>query len=193
MEAPDFTDYYAILEVGQRATPEEIESKFRHLARRFHPDNQATGDRSRFDLVLEAHRTLADPAKRSRYEEDFRQQLGIPDEPGADEAETSADGHEDISKTAGIERDVDIQNRLLTILYVKRRRDVREPGIGDAELERMSGCPPEHLEFHLWYMKEKGWIARSEDGRLVITIDGVDRATQVHRSEAPPRLITDET
>jgi hypothetical protein len=37
-------------------------------------------------------------------------------------------------------------------------------------------CPAEHLQFHIWYLKEKGWIRRTENGMLAITIEGVDRA-----------------
>jgi hypothetical protein len=54
----------------------------------------------------------------------------------------------------------------LSILYVKRRQDINDPGIGEHGLERVSGCPREHLEFHLWYLKAKGWIARLENGTL---------------------------
>src|SRR6185436_1617959 len=50
------------------------------------------------------------------------------------------------------------QEKLLSLLYVKRRREVNNHGIGDSEIERLLGCPSEHLEFHLWYMKAKGWI-----------------------------------
>jgi hypothetical protein len=91
------------------------------------------------------------------------------------------------------DRDVDIQDNLLSMLYVQRRRNIREPGLGDAELERLSGCPAEHLEFHLWYLKAKGWISRSEDGLLAITIDGVDRANIVHQERRARKFITDQT
>jgi len=56
----------------------------------------------------------------------------------------------DASDGKGIERDVDVQNRLLSILYVKRRQNVSDPDIGNLELERLLGCPAEHLEFHIW-------------------------------------------
>jgi hypothetical protein len=90
----------------------------------------------------------------------------------------------------GIERDVVIQDRLLSILYVKRRQDINDPGIGDSELERVSGCPREHLEFHLWYLKAKGWIERLENGMFAITVEGVDRANSEHGREGTTRLLT---
>jgi curved DNA-binding protein CbpA len=193
MYAGDFVDYYEILEVGPNASSDAIERQFRILARRYHPDNQASGDRSLFDLILEAHGTLRDPSKRSRYDLDYQHQLSArwsaSDSGGGDGSEGDGDAEADKSdETYGIDRDSDIQNRLLTMLYIRRRTNVREPGIGDAELERLSGCTPEHLDFHLWYLKEKGWISRGEDGLLAITIDGVDRATQVHQ-----KMITDQS
>ena len=85
-----------------------------------------------------------------------------------------------------------IQNKLLSILYVKRRQDINDPGIGAAELERLSDCPREHLEFHLWYLKAKGWIGREENGMLAITVEGVDRCNSTQRSETAPKQLTHE-
>jgi hypothetical protein len=62
--------------------------------------------------------------------------------------------------TGGLRAGIDIQNKLLSLLYVKCRQNFREPGIGDAELERLSGCPAEHLEFHLWCLKGKAGSER---------------------------------
>ncbi|RUW18389.1 J domain-containing protein, partial [Mesorhizobium sp. M4B.F.Ca.ET.013.02.1.1] len=91
---------------------------------------------------------------------------------------------EEASNTKGLERDVVIQAKLLALLYVRRRQDVNNPGIGDDELERLSGCPREHLDFHLWYLKAKSWIARTENGTFAITVEGIDRANSEHRREA---------
>ncbi|MER9455181.1 J domain-containing protein, partial [Mesorhizobium sp. M0478] len=68
--------------------------------------------------------------------------------------------------------------------------DVGNPGIGDVEIERLLGCPPEHLEFHLWYMKAKGWIARIENGTIAITVEGVDRADSELRRDTSTRLLS---
>jgi hypothetical protein len=54
----------------------------------------------------------------------------------------------------------------------------------------LSGCPREHLEFHLWYLKAKGWIGRLENGMLAITVEGVDRTNSEHRHEATTKLLT---
>ena len=60
------------------------------------------------------------------------------------------------------------------------------------DLERLSGCPREHLEFHLWYLKEKGWMGRLEDGTLAITVEGVDRANSEHHRKTTTKLLMDQ-
>jgi curved DNA-binding protein CbpA len=182
MKASEFVDYYEILEISPNANSGTIERMFRYLAQRYHPDNRDTGDRLRFDLVMEAHETLRNPEKRAQYDiqhkdnSSFRWRL----------AEEASDGK-------GIERDVDIQNRLLSILYAKRRQDARDPSIGDIELERWLGCSAEHLEFHLWYQREKGWIARTETGTIAITVEGVDRASSDFHRRNSKKLLTDQS
>jgi curved DNA-binding protein CbpA len=182
MEASPFTDYYEILQLSPNANSETMERIFRYFAQRYHPDNQNTGDPARFSEIMQAHDTLKDPVKRAQYDiqhknhSQFRWKLA-----------------EEASDSKGIERDVDIQDKLLSILYVKRRQNIRDPGIGNADLQRLSGCPSEHLEFHLWYLKEKGWIGRLEDGTLAITVEGVDRAnSEHHRRETNTKFLTDQ-
>ena len=100
---------------------------------------------------------------------------------------------EEASDSKGIGRDVDIQNKLLSILYVKRRQNIRDPGIGNLGLERLLDCPAEHLEFHLWYLKEKGWIGVTESGMFAITAEGVDHANSEHHRQTTKRLLTDQS
>jgi hypothetical protein len=54
----------------------------------------------------------------------------------------------------------------------------------------LSGCPREHLGFHLWYLKAKGWIGRLENGTLAITVEGVDRTNSERRHETTTKLLT---
>ncbi len=74
---------------------------------------------------------------------------------------------------------------------MKRRRDINNPGIGNLDLERLSGCQREHLEFHLWYLKEKGWIGRLENGLIAITANGIDRVSSGSQREFAQKLLTD--
>jgi curved DNA-binding protein CbpA len=174
-----FTDYYEILEISPNANSETIERVFRYLAMRYHPDSKETGDLDRFSEIVEAHDALKDPVKRAQYDIQYKDHLGSRWKLVAE-----------ASNNKSIGQDVVIQEKLLSILYVKRRQEVNDPGIGDQELERLSGCPREHLEFHLWYLKAKGWIARLENGMLAITVDGVDRTNSAHRDETTTKFLT---
>ena len=58
MENSNFVDYYELLEISPNANSETIERMFRYFAQRYHPDNQDTGDRVRFDVIMEAHDVL---------------------------------------------------------------------------------------------------------------------------------------
>jgi len=44
MEREGFIDYYEILQLNQRADQETMDRVYRFLAKRYHPDNQNTGD-----------------------------------------------------------------------------------------------------------------------------------------------------
>jgi curved DNA-binding protein CbpA len=182
METSTFTDYYEILEISPNANSETIDRIFRYLAQRYHPDNQDTGNRLHFDEILRADTTLKDPVKRARYDIEHKNQSGIRWKLA-----------EQASDSKGIARDGDIQDKLLSLLYVKRRRDTNDPGVGSVDLERLSGCPRVHLDFHLWYLKEKGWIRRLEDGLLAITVEGVDRTNSERRRETASKLLSDYT
>ena len=164
-----FSDLYELLEISPNANSETIERIFRHFAKRYHPDNPETGDVDRFNEIVEAHNTLRDPVKRAEYDVQYRSY-----------SQLHRETVEEASDSKVLDRDAAIQDKLLALLYVRRRRDVNNPGIGDSELETLSGCPAEHLDFHLWYLKAKGWIAKTENGTYAITVEGVDRASGGH-------------
>src|ERR1700759_3122255 len=105
-----FTDYYEILEISPNATLETIDRMFRYLARRYHPDNQDSGDVRRFSEILDAHTALKDPVKRAEYDIQHKNHMQF----GRKLAEEARD-------RKGTERDVDIQDKLVSGFYVKRR------------------------------------------------------------------------
>ncbi len=67
---PQTKDYYEVLGVSRSASAKEIQSAFRKLARKLHPDVNP-GDQAaerRFKEVSEAHDVLSDPEKRKMYD-----------------------------------------------------------------------------------------------------------------------------
>jgi curved DNA-binding protein len=60
------------------------------------------------------------------------------------------------------------------MLYTARRHDAEKAGVGVYQIEKLLGVPEKHLEFHIWYLREKGWIQREESGGFAITASGVD-------------------
>ena len=181
MEANSFVDYYKIMGVRPDIGPDDLGRRFHRLAKRYHPDNPQTGNRERFDLLVEAHNLLKDAGKRAQYDILYKQVVG----------DTLADHKPNGGDTVG--QDVDIQSRLLSVFYNKRRHNIREPGVPEFELERIFGCKIEALEFHLWYLKAKRWIERLENGMFSITVEGIDHINSEHNRKTTTMLLMDRS
>src|SRR3974390_1802279 len=124
MEASKFIDYYELLEISPNANSGTIERMFRYFAQRYHPDNKETNDRRRFDLVLEAHSVLGNAENRTKYDIDYKAH-----------SEVRWEIAEEVSNSNGIDRDAAIQNKMLAILYARRRQNIKDPGLGNVEFE----------------------------------------------------------
>ena len=66
-----FIDYYKVLGIDKTASPKDIKSAYRKLARKFHPDlNPNDKDANKnFQQINEANEVLSDPEKRKKYDE----------------------------------------------------------------------------------------------------------------------------
>jgi curved DNA-binding protein len=158
-----FIDYYEILQLSQRADQETIERVYRLLAKRYHPDNENTGDAEKFDALVKAYRALSDPERRAGYDVTF--EAGSPHQWNI---------FSPASPSEGAEEDRKIYQAILAMLYTARRRDAGNAGVGIFQMEKLLGVPEKYLEFHIWYLREKGWIQRVENGGFAITVSGVD-------------------
>ena len=174
-----FEDLYEALQVSPNADTETIGRVFRHLAKRYHPDNLSSGDADHFQRLLEAYRVLSDPEQRAAYDVRYQERRAL------------QEGvlHE-VSSGGSYEEDRQIRERLLSLLYTQRRRDVRDPAMGNYELEKLLSCPPEYLDFHFWFLKEKGLVERTDRG-YAITALGVEEAQAANSLFTRDRLIAE--
>ena len=59
--------YFTILEISSNATPDEVHSAYRRLAKAFHPDRYEGGSEP-FQRIQEAYSVLGNPVRRKAYE-----------------------------------------------------------------------------------------------------------------------------
>lgn len=157
-------DYYEILQVSPRADQETIERVFRHLAKRYHPDNQDSGNAEKFAELVAANDVLSDPAERASYDVSYER---------VRQSRWRIFGQD--SATTEIANDSRVRLAILSLLYVARRNNILEPGVGIIELEKMLSVPSGILEFQMWYLRENGWVERLTSGHFAITAPGVDK------------------
>jgi curved DNA-binding protein len=169
-----FVDYYEALQISPNADQETVHRVYRVQAQRFHPDNQETGDAAAFRSIAEAYEILSDPQKRADY--DMQHRNSRPQarrEPLAgNPASTLADEHRK-------------RHEILTILYRKRLAQPDQPAMGLRDLLDLLGMAREQLEFSLWYLKEGGYLLRTDSARHSITHKGVEliETLALHRDQ----------
>jgi curved DNA-binding protein CbpA len=164
--------------LSQRADQETIERVYRLLAKRYHPDNKNTGNAQKFDELVKAYRALSDPERRSDYDAKYE---------AGNSHQWKNFPHAALSE--GTEDDRKIYQAILSMLYTARRRDAGNAGVGIFQMEKLLGVPEKYLEFHIWYLREKGWIQRVENGGFAITVSGVDAVIQDDSSLKKDRLL----
>lgn len=167
-------DFYEVLQISPNADPDTIHRVYRLLAQRFHPDNQETGDSSRFREITEAYQVLCDPESRAkfdvRHQQVRKERLRIV---------THANGAKPHST---FEVEQLIRLTVLEALYTDRRVNPGSQGIFDLDLEGLTGQSRDHLEFTFWYLISKSLIKRGDSSRLLITAAGVDYLEEHYES-----------
>jgi hypothetical protein len=75
----------------------------------------------------------------------------------------------------GIEAEANRRLGVLCLLYNRRRSTPDHPSLSLLELETMTSFPREHLEFTIWYLKEKGFLRIDQTSSdYTITSEGID-------------------
>ena len=172
-----FIDYYDLMQVSPNAEEETIQQMFRHLAKKWHPD-RGQSDPERFKLLVEAHKILTNSERRAAY--DLRYQKFW---------DSKWNLAADASNNRVFVDDGEVREGLLSLYYVQRRSKMNDPGLGELEVARLMRIPIHLIEFHIWYLKEKGWIERLENGQFALTALGVDEVEKNRLQLNPDRLL----
>jgi len=156
-------DYYEVLQISPKADNETIHRVYHYLALRYHPDNQETGNTELFRQISEAHQVLSDPRRRATHDVD-RSTRNL----------TRFRIFDSWQSSRGVEAEKRKRHGIMGLLYAKRLADVQHPSMSLHELEEMLECAREHLEFSLWFLREKKLVSRSDNNRFEITCGGVE-------------------
>lgn len=156
-------DHYEILQLSSQADPDTIHRVYRILAQRYHPDNKETGREDLFRGLQQAYTVLSNPELRAAYDirraAAYAYRLKIFSRP---------------ADTEGIEGEKRKRRGVLMVLYTQRMSDPEHPGVVMGHLEELLGTPREHLEFPLWFLRELGYLTRTDNGRYSITVKGAE-------------------
>jgi curved DNA-binding protein len=182
-EPDDFIDHYEILHVTPQCDATALEAAYRFYAKMYHPDHVDTADVEKFNEVIAAYRTLRDPALRAKYDISHAARR-----PRAHQARDTRQGDDDSALN-----DADMQEKVLVYLYKRRRENPADPGLGSYMLQEFMGCSVNHFEFHMWYLREKGFLGVTEQGTYAITIQGIDHVITQSRQSATEKLLLAET
>ena len=166
-------DCYEIMQLSPNADNETVYRVYRLLAQRYHPDNTDSGNAELFVQLTEAFQVLSDPEKRASYdarhsaEKTLRWKI-------FDQALVASGPDVEKRKRRGI----------LGLLYAATVKDPERASMTVHAFEDMLGCPREHLEAALWYLRGKGYVQRTDGGRYSLTVQGFEEAEE-HCVTAP--------
>ena len=177
-----FIDYYDVLQVNPNCDAKILESAYHYLAKMYHPDHSGNEDSSLFHEVTEAYRILRDPERRAEYDTLYARNVRSTEYRFPTSDEGTIDDHAALV-------DAEDHAKILMYLYKRRREHAQDPGVVGFYLQNLLDCSDEHFEFLKWYLKEKGFVAITEQGTLAITIQGVDHVISMSRTTRVEKLL----
>lgn len=181
-----FVDFYATLGCTPDISPDQLDKTMLALVKKY----QAASDKTEvaeFLKIKEAYTVLKNPKSKAKFDAIYQAQMKqTPAAQSTDPTEAidsiqSMVGEmeeaesETCEKENAVLNDAEDRHQLLLKFYERRRKNMKEPGVGAGGLEAEVHYPKNVLEFHLWYFRERGWIERLEGGQLAITAAGVDK------------------
>jgi len=120
-----------------------------------------------FLSLTEAYQTLSDPERRAAY-----------DARHTSEKRLRWKIFDQASIASGPEAEKRKRQGILALLYATTVKDPERASMTVHGFEEMLGCPKEHLEAALWYLKGKGLVQRTDAGRYVLTVNGFEEAEE---------------
>lgn len=160
METPD---YYEFLQISPNAEVDTIHRVYRFLAVRLHPDNPETGDAEKFFMLKQAYDVLSHADRRAEYDAAYKR-----------EAPQKAPLSTTIDFMDNLEGELNRRLAVLAVLYIQRRSNPYHPEVSLLDVEARMGFPRDYLEFTAWYLRNKGYITRSDNSDFTLTAEGVD-------------------
>jgi DnaJ domain len=164
-------DYYEFLQISPNADVDTVHRVYRFLAARLHPDNPSTGDPEQFKLLKTAYDVLSDRVRRAEYDISRRRQSREPLSSQVDFMDT-------------LDGEINRRLAVLAVLYHRRRTNSGMPEVALAEIEERMGFPRDYLDFTLWYLLKKGYVAKADNAQYTLTAEGVDYV-EMQRSDLP--------
>lgn len=180
LAAAEELDHYETMQLSPNADAETIQRVYRLLAQRYHPDALQTGNPELFRRLGEAYRVLSSPELRARYDAQYR-------------ADKRLQWQIFDRSNANVGPEVERRKRrgILDLLYFKALHDPERASMTVFDFEQFLGCPREHLEAALWYLKGKGFVKRGDNGKVTITVEGFDEVERqaAHQDEGSRPLL----
>ena len=174
-----FVNWYEVLGVAPDANEETLRRVFHIVAGRYHPDNKDSGNLDRFLKVKAAFELLCDPIRRKEFDQDLARHNKEPMPVFL--SRQFADG---------VEGEHNRRLGMLCLLYNQRKLNPISPGISVQQLEHLMFMPREHLEFAVWYLKQKRLIQMDDRSSLMVTSDGIDYVEEnLPREETVRKLL----